>query len=381
MGRAFHKSLSQPGYAFKASIKRARSFLSYKFSEGRSAFPETVSILLTYQCNLRCKMCGQWGEAGASKHFASDILKQHLNIADLKKLVDDVSFFKPTITLFGGEPLIYKGWDEIVTHIKSKGMRCNIITNGTLLETNSERIVSLGLDEIILSLDGPAIIHDQIRGRKGTFQSLEKGVQKINNLKLQSRKKRPLFNVNSTIFDFNYKKMEEVIDVAITLKAKTITFHHLIFINEQTYDHHNKIFKKMFGIESTDWAGFIDSQLPNIDIDFLIAEIKRIKANRHKIPVSFYPNLSEDEIRKYYTNFDFESSSYPNRCLSPWMVAYIFPDGTVRPCLSMNYSVGNINHGQFQEIWNNDNYQTYRNVLKQRKCFPVCKRCTEFYRF
>ncbi len=28
--------------------------------------------------------------------------------------------------------------------------------------------------------------------------------------------------------------------------------------------------------------------------------------------------------------------------ISPWLVAYVFPDGEVRPCLNCNYSYGNI---------------------------------------
>ena len=96
--------------------------------------------------------------------------------------------------------------------------------------------------------------------------------------------------------------------------------------------------------------------------------------------VSVYPNYSDDEIREYYSGFEFESTSYKNRCLSLWMTAYIMPDGAVRPYHTMNFSPGNITQNAFDEIWNNKIYRNYRRLVKKRKRFPVCsKGCTELY--
>jgi radical SAM protein with 4Fe4S-binding SPASM domain len=326
-------------------------------------------------------MCGQWGETGSSKYYTKEILGQKLGISELRMLIDDVSLFKPTITLFGGEPLLHEDWDELVACIKEKGLRCNMITNGTLLDRHAEEVVSSGLDEIILSLDGPEEIHDMIRGKPGTFKKLAQGVEKTQELKLLKGQGRPIFNINSTIFDCNYKNMEEIIGVAVSFGAKNLSFHHLIFLSEHTYNEHCRVFSQLFDTTSFDWAGFVEEQLPNIDVDYLIGEIRRIKGNQYDIPVSFYPNLTDEEVRSYYSSFDFSPVSYPHRCLSPWMVAYVFPDGSVRPCLSLNYSAGNIKEDSFCDIWNNHHYMRFRSIVKQCKAFPVCTRCTEYYRF
>jgi len=53
----------------------------------------------------------------------------------------------------------------------------------------------------------------------------------------------------------------------------------------------------------------------------------------------------------------------------------------VRPCLSLNLSVGNIREGSFKEIWNGEEYRRFRRIVKERGFFPVCPKCTEFYRF
>lgn len=63
------------------------------------------------------------------------------------------------------------------------------------------------------------------------------------------------------------------------------------------------------------------------------------------------------------------------------MVAYIFPDGSVRPCQSLNYVAGNGKEDSFKNIWNNQKYLRFRRVTKENRLYPVCYRCTELYRF
>ena len=70
-----------------------------------------------------------------------------------------------------------------------------------------------------------------------------------------------------------------------------------------------------------------------------------------------------------------------HRCLSPWIVAYVFPDGEVRPCLNFSYSFGNIRRERFSRIWNNAQAKLFRDTLKKNRIFPVCARCTELYRY
>ncbi|HCK98653.1 MAG TPA: hypothetical protein DHW42_00910, partial [Candidatus Marinimicrobia bacterium] len=132
--RALRKSASQPVYAGQNFIHRFKSTLSYHLYNGKSYWPETISLFLTYKCNLRCLMCGQWGQNGAFNEFDNALLKQRLALDDIQAIIDDVKFFKPNITLFGGEPMLHPDWIQIVESVKRAGFRCNIVTNGTLLQ-------------------------------------------------------------------------------------------------------------------------------------------------------------------------------------------------------------------------------------------------------
>ena len=379
--RNLAKSVTQPGYALKALRQRLLSYLTYRIHDGRSYYPETVDLFLTYRCNLRCKMCGQWGVAGTSKDMSPEELKSELSLDEIYKIINDIKTFKPNVTLFGGEPLMYSNWEKVVSRIKQEGMRCNMITNGILLEKYANSIIDLGVDEIIFSLDGPREVHDEVRGAKGTFDRASRGLKLIRDIKRKSGTSNPVVSISSTIFEINYKRLDELISIAEELMASTITFHHLIFLSQERYNQHNNIFKGYYGMVCNDWKGFVRDSLPDIDVDFLIRKMEDIEKRDSKVKIAFYPNFTDEEVRRYYTEFDFVSSGYGKRCLSPWMVSYIFPDGSVRPCQSLNFSAGNVRDSTFSRIWNNEKYMRFRKITKKEKKYPVCTRCTELYRF
>ncbi|MEM7816954.1 MAG: radical SAM protein, partial [Candidatus Aenigmatarchaeota archaeon] len=128
--RFFYKFLKQPSYALR--VAKRRFFIKFFYKFNKTIMPEAITIFLTYRCNLACKMCGQWGDRGVTKK--GGIRNEELPFETLKNFIDQVSFFKPNITLFGGEPLLYKDCINLIKYIKEKGLHCLIITNGSLLE-------------------------------------------------------------------------------------------------------------------------------------------------------------------------------------------------------------------------------------------------------
>jgi len=379
--RIIAKASQQPTYALRAGRMRLLSNLSYRFLRGRSTPPETVSLLLTYQCNLRCQMCGQWGERGSLKDRPLSETKVYMDISIIERLIGEIKGFHPTITLFGGEPLLHPQWKEIVTRIKRSGLRCNMISNGILLKKRAEDAVQLDLDEIIFSLDGPSGVHDAIRGGKGVFNRALEGFQYLAEVKKRYGKKRPRVNVNTVIWEENHTILGDIVEQAGRFGAQTITFHHLIFADQEAFDETERITQAALNCNSPDWAGFIMDELPRIDPEQIIMQKQLIEQEKNSVPAFFYPNFTDEEIRAYYTSFNFLPSSYKRRCLSPWMVAYVLPDGSVKPCLSLGYEMGNLKEDSFQEIWNGDRVVRFRRLLKERGYFPVCPRCTEFSRF
>lgn len=378
--RNFRKALAQPGYAFRIFWRRLRSYLTYVLGKGKSAYPESITLFLTSRCNLRCRMCGQWGDKGITKKKIRE-LGEEMTIEEYQRLLNDLHSFRPNITLFGGEPLLYKDCLELIRLIKDKKMHACIITNGTLLEPCADKLVQYGLDELNISLDGPEKIHDEIRGIAGMFRKIKMGLDKILQEKERQGKRRPLVNLEFTITRYNLDYMIPMLEVAEELGVESLNFHHLIFIEENMYKRHEQDFFSLFQASSEDWKGFLLEGVKDIDISKLSTNIREILSKRYKFSVNIYPNLKAEELKTYYREAREVPGGYAARCLSPWMVAYIFPNGDLRPCLNFDFSPGNIKKDSFKDIWNNPEYLNFRKVLKKRGIFPVCTRCTELYRY
>lgn len=378
LSRLAGKALKQPGYAFSVAAKRARARYFYHFGKGRSLSPESITFFLTHRCNLRCKMCGQWGEGGITGKQSQQYIQQQLSLEQLKVIVDDIARFKPSITLFGGEPLMFSGAGELISHIKLKGLHCLVITNGFLLEEMAEKIVKSGLDELNVSLDGAGALHDEIRGMPGLFSKIVKGIKKVQALKAAGHKHRPLINLQCTITKYNYQRLEEMLGVAADVRADSLTFHNLIFL-EQAVLEKQKELDRALDCSSDDWQGFVFE--PGIDPQVLNELRRQLLGARHSFPVYFYPDFTCAELKEYYRGRCYPPLAGRARCLSPWLVAYVFPDGEVRPCLNCSYSFGNALRGKFMKLWNGEQAVRYRLLLKEKGAFPVCSRCTELYRY
>lgn len=372
------KLLKQPQYAIWVALKRLQAFLSYYTGKGKSSLPESITLFLTQKCNLRCKMCGQWGESGVTKHKSPGDVQAELDFDVLQNFIDQISYFQPSITLFGGEPLLYPKCLELIKYIKTKKMHVLMITNAAMIKERAIEIVQSGLDELNVSLDGPNDLHDLIRGMPGLFKNITEGLKEIKAYKKTKGLNFPLINLQCTITKYNYLELEKMLEVAQEIGADSLTYHNLIFLNQELIEK-QKIYDQQLNCSSDNWQGFVfDSE---IDPDKLYVKMQSILNKKYAFSVDFYPNLSQKGLKSYYNNPNYLPDEYPKRCLSPWVCAYVFPDGEIRPCLNSSYSFGNIKEHKFKNIWNSEKAVQYRQSLKQNKIFAACIRCTELYRY
>ncbi|MFY9401826.1 MAG: radical SAM protein [Candidatus Omnitrophota bacterium] len=377
--RFSYKFLKQPGYALNVLRRRGLGYLSYYFGRGRSFLPESLTIFLTQRCNLHCHMCGQWGRHGVSLKAENASLQEELSFEELSAIIKEVSSFKPNITLFGGEPLLYKdGCIRLIDYIKKNKLHCLMITNGSLLKENAESLVLSGLDELNISLDGPAGLHDKIRGQEGLFKKIVSGVERINYFKMKYSRRAPLVGLQSTLNSDNYRYLDKLLPVARELKVDSLTFHNLIFINEEMLKEQKRQ-DLLLKTDSKGWEGFLFN--PGIDIAILQEKLNDVFASAKGLNIDLYPNLSPLSLKEYYDNPQRVPTGFLARCISPWIVAYILCDGQVKPCLNFSYSFGNIKEASFVDIWNSEPAINFRKQLKANKIFSVCPKCTELYRY
>jgi MoaA/NifB/PqqE/SkfB family radical SAM enzyme len=71
----------------------------------------------------------------------------------------------------------------------------------------------------------------------------------------------PLVNINTVIWEENQGMLRAIVREAARFKADTITFHHLIFVDQGTTDETERITQAALAFGSPDWAGFIRAAL------------------------------------------------------------------------------------------------------------------------
>lgn len=129
--------------------------------------PVIANINITKLCNLKCIHC----------YAALDTLS---NCADptteeIMRLIDKCyEIGVRLIRLMGGEPLMRKDIGIFIRYIKSKGMACELITNGIFIPRYIEELKPLDL--LCISIDGGRQENDFVRG-EGTWEKIMAGIR------------------------------------------------------------------------------------------------------------------------------------------------------------------------------------------------------------
>ena len=136
---------------------------------------ESIAIIqfqYNYTCNFRCQHCSIKGFQGKKD-------SRQFTIADVKELsrqADELGLARIAIT--GGEPLVFKDFDELVEALDPQKFYINCDTNGWFLdEKRAKHLKSIGVDRIQLSIDSfDANEHDSFRGAKGSYERAMKSI-------------------------------------------------------------------------------------------------------------------------------------------------------------------------------------------------------------
>jgi MoaA/NifB/PqqE/SkfB family radical SAM enzyme len=106
--------------------------------------PVLAHLIVTRRCNLSCLYCNEFDKV--SPPVALDLL--HRRIDRLAGLGTTI------ITISGGEPLLHPELDEVIRHIRGRGIIAGLITNGYLLTAERiRRFNRAGLDHMQISID------------------------------------------------------------------------------------------------------------------------------------------------------------------------------------------------------------------------------------
>ena len=175
---------------------------------------------ITYRCNLECLHCDRYLCRGLFEEMSTD---KTLTVLDRLKEMD-----AKEVVLSGGEPLLRKDIFEIIEYAHDKKMNVYLSTNGTLLTHEiSEKIVSLGVKEVMISFDGStAQTHDKMRGKK-VFDQVKKGAKTLAEV-ISNKSGKTRLRMNTVLTALNLKDAEGFVDLAHEIGFREIVIFYLM---------------------------------------------------------------------------------------------------------------------------------------------------------
>ena len=188
-----------------------------------AAYPTDVSIITTYRCQMRCKMCDIWENPSDSKR---EIQAKELEILPKFKFVN----------ITGGEPFVRRDLQDIVEVMYKKSDRIVISTSGWHTDRiikMAERFPNIG---IRISIEGLSQKNDDLRGREGTF---DRALRVLLTLKEMGIKDIgygcTVSNKNSEDMLWLYKLSRE-----LGMEFATATFHNSYYFHKDDNEVTNK---------------------------------------------------------------------------------------------------------------------------------------------
>ena len=314
---------------------------------------QTLPILILNvheRCNCRCLMCDIWKRESAGELHTEELARHRDSIIRLGVR---------QVVLTGGEPLLHSNLATVCSLLKDCGVTITLLSTGLLLKKRADLVASW-MDEVIVSLDGPEEIHDQIRCVRGGFQLIREGI-------LAVRQLNPHLAIcgRSTVQKANHAVLRRTVAAARSLGLNSISF--------LASDVSSQAFNR-----DLVWPGERQSEiaLSPDEVAALEAEIDLLIRERSEDFASRLIVESPEKLYRIARHFRAHLGELPDEapmCNAPWVSAVVEVDGSVRPCF-FHPKIGNLQASTLEEALNGKDALSFRSALSIREN-PVCKRC------
>jgi len=313
----------------------------------------TMPILLLHvheHCNCRCLMCDIWQKTDGKELDLEDFARHRESI---------VKFGVREVVLTGGEALLHRGFERLCGFLRNCGVRITLLTTGLLLQKRADMVAD-GVDEIIVSLDGPEAVHDQVRRVKGAHQLIGKGIEQV-------RKRKPGMPVNarSTIQKANHNVIRQTV-----AGAKAIGFNSISFL---ATDLTSQAFNRdvVWPILRQDEVALTRGEVMALEeeVEALIRENAEDFRNKY---IAESPEKMRRIVRRFKEHLG-ELAPVAPMCNAPWVSAVVEVDGTARPCF-FHGSIGNLAGKTLEQVINGEEARRFRASLDV-ETNPICQKC------
>ena len=293
------------------------------------ASPVMLMVEPTTACQLKCPHCPT-GRGELTRPVGS------LTLANFQRIWDQIHPAPMLLQLWNqGEPLVNRDTPEIIRHATRTGAKVVLSTNVELLAQGdlAERMVTSGLHELILSLDGATPESHAAYRVGGDFAKVEAGIKRVVEAKKRLGLKYPILNWQFLLFRHNL---------------------HEVALAKQL---------------AKDWG-----------VDRISFKTAQLEAFDRKEGERWLPD--KPALRRYDLIGETWVLRRPPRpfCNRIFASAVVQWDGTVVPCCfdkDGDFVVGNLLEQSFEEVWRGEAFQQFRQRIMTGKRPAMCANCTE----
>lgn len=301
-------------------------------------------------CNCRCIMCDIWKRETGAEIRAGDLERHRESLRKLRVR---------HVVLTGGEPLLHSGLHALCSFFRGENMRLTLLSTGLLLLKRAADVAA-DFDDVILSLDGPAEIHDAIRRVPGAFNLIGNGISAL-------RQHRPGMPVagRCTVQKANHRSLRATVAAAKMLGLDSISF----LAADLTSEAFNRPLP--WPVERQSAIG-----LNAEEVDALENEIGQLIALYDEEMRSGFIAESASKLLRIARHFSAhlgQCAAESPLCNAPWVSAVIETDGSVRPCF-FHPPIGNIHSHSLEDVVNGAPARSFRESLRIAEN-PICRRC------
>lgn len=281
-------------------------------------------------------------------------------VKDLEPQLESIRHFGVRWIVFsGGEPLMNPELPQLCGILREEGIRLTLLSTGLLLKKYAA-MVAESFDEVIVSLDGPPVVHDTIRRVDGAFAVLQTGVRAVKGM----RHNLPI-TARCTIQKANHAYLWETARSAKGLGLDGISF--------LAVDVTSQAFNRALAWPVSRQTGMC---LTISELAVLGSEIAKLICDADEEFGMGFIAESPEKLRRIARHFrvqlGLEEPESPV-CNAPWVSAVIEADGSVRPCF-FHPSMGNLHGTTLETIVNGANGRSVRQNLDIPNNM-ICKNC------
>jgi MoaA/NifB/PqqE/SkfB family radical SAM enzyme len=263
----------------------------------------------------------------------------------------------------GGEPMMRRDLMKILEKIKSKKIYGRLISNGTLFdEKKIKRLIKIGWDEIVFSLDAPEKeVNDYLRGE--SFEKVVTTIKKLQLEKMKTKREKPYLNIHMVLCNKNFKLLPKMFEFAYELNCRNLLVEPIVLLATKTKAGKELLFREK------DRKALIKSIRKASEI----AREHNFQTNVDKLEFELIE--STGKMKKIIEKEGKGSlwSSLP--CYQPFYRMIVRPWGVVGPCCMFDNIGENVKNKSLKEIWYGEYFEKIRKSIMERKFSKYCSIC------